>query len=86
MNFIKGKGKFFSNTSKDYEAILKTIGYQNLKHIKLTEHPEVVEEYEKLLRYYQPRMDITDQCIEKLVSGLKTRIGMLEKNIIMRRT
>lgn len=80
MKFTTGTGKFFTNMSKDYEAILKTVGCRS-SHVDIKKLDGLVEAYEKLLKSYQPKMDIADQRIDKLVNGLQTRIDMLEKHV-----
>lgn len=80
MIFSKGKGKFFTNTSKDFENILKIIGCDYLPK-NIDKLKDITKEYEKLLKEYQPKFDISEQRIDKLVNGLNTRISMLEKYI-----
>lgn len=80
INFSKGIGKFFSNTSKDYEDILKTLG-KDIVNIDIHALDGLSGEYRTLLLKYKDKMDINDKRIEKLVEGLNQRINKLETNI-----
>lgn len=78
INFNNGNGKFFSNTNKDYEEILKTIGdFSNIDFSKLD---EVVEEYRNVLEKYQGYTDSSQERINKLCEGLNIRIKKIQKN------
>ena len=80
INFSKGTGEFFSNTSKDYEDILKILG-KDIVNIDIHALDGLSEEYRTLLLKYKDKMDINDKRIEKLVEGLNQRINKLETNI-----
>ena len=73
MNFTNGKGKFFSNLNKSYEEILKVIS-KDINDIDFNVLNDLPLEYEKLLKNYQDKTDMSDARIEKLVNGLKYRI------------
>lgn len=78
INFNNGNGKFFSNTNKDYEEILKTIGdFSNIDFSKLD---GVVEEYRNVLEKYQEYTDSSQERINKLCEGLNIRIKKIQKN------
>ncbi len=68
-----GVGKFFSNTEKDYNEILKVIR-KDVKNIDISKLNGLVLEYKNVLQQYQPYTDSTQDRIEKLCQGLKTRI------------
>ena len=76
MNFMNGSGKFFTNTNKDYDDILKTIGTININPKQLD---GLCEEYHDLLQQYKDKIDMSDKRIDKLVNGLNQRINKLEK-------
>lgn len=76
--FSSGKGKFFSNTDKDYEDILKTIGKDNLR-IDLSKLKGICDDYRLILEKYQDKLDMSDKRKEKLVSGLDKRITKLSE-------
>ena len=80
MNFTNGKGKFFSNTNKSYEEILKVIS-KDIKNIDFNVLNDLPLEYEKLLKNYQDKTDMSDARVEKLVNGLKYRIENLKEFI-----
>lgn len=82
INFSYGTGKFFTNTNKNYEDILKVIG-KNIVNIDIHKLDGLCEEYHSLLEKYKDKLDMSDKRIEKLVSGLQQRIKKLESNIIM---
>lgn len=82
INFSYGTGKFFTNTNKNYEDILKVIG-KNIVNIDIHKLDGLCEEYHSLLEKYKDKFDMSDKRIEKLVSGLQQRIKKLESNIIM---
>ncbi len=76
MNFVNGSGKSFTNTKKDYDDILKTIGTIYI-------HPKqldgLCDEYHDLLQQYKDKIDMSDKRIDKLVNGLNQSIKKLEK-------
>lgn len=78
MNFEKGKGKFFSDTSKDYEDMLKSI--KDRKRLDLSKLDGLVQEYQEVLGKYQPYTDMTQERINKLCKGLDLRICKMKKN------
>lgn len=77
INFKNGNGKFFSNTNKDYEEILKSIG--NISNVDFSKLNGIVEEYRKVLEMYQVYTDSSQERINKLCEGLENRIGKLQK-------
>ena len=79
INFNGGVGKFFSNTEKDYNEILKVIR-KDVKNIDISKLNGLVLEYKNVLQQYQPYTDSTQDRIEKLCQGLKTRIEKFLKN------
>lgn len=80
IDFLNGCGKFFSNTNKNYEDILRTIR-KDITDINLDKLDGVCDEYQLLLESYADKMDISDNRIIKLVDGLTERIGMLKDGI-----
>lgn len=80
INFSNSKGKFFSNTNKDYEEILKSIGH-NISRIEITKLDGLVEEYREKLEKYKDYTDSSEERIDKLCEGLQYRINMLNKKI-----
>lgn len=80
MNFSSGTGKFFTNTNKDYEDILKVIG-KDIVNIDIHKLDGLCDEYRSLLEKYKDKLDMSSKRIEKLVSGLQKRIIKLERNI-----
>lgn len=76
--FSSGKGKFFSNTDKDYEDILKTIG-KDILRIDLSKLKGICDDYRLILEKYQDKLDMSDKRKEKLVSGLNKRITKLSE-------
>ena len=72
--------KFFSNTNKDYEEILKSIGH-NISRIEITKLDGLVEEYIEKLEKYKDYTDSSEERIDKLCEGLQYRINMLNKKI-----
>ena len=76
INFSSGKGKFFSNTDKDYEDILKIIG-KNILRVDLSKLKGICDDYRLILEKYQDKLDMSDKRKEKLVSGLNKRITKL---------
>ena len=79
IDFYNGTGKFFSNTNKDYEDILKCV--KDIKRIDIKALDGIVEEYKKTLENYKIYTDSSEERIEKLCEGLKIRIELLRKHI-----
>lgn len=80
IDFIHGAGKFFSNTNKDYEEILKNIG-NNITRIDITKLNGLVDEYRNILEKYKLYTDCSPERINKLCEGLATRIELLGKKV-----
>ena len=79
IDFYNGTGKFFSNTNKDYEDILKCV--KDIKRIDIKALDGILEEYKKILEKYKIYTDSSEERIEKLCEGLKIRIELLRKHI-----
>lgn len=80
INFSYGTGKFFTNTNKNYEDILKVIG-KNIVNIDIKRLDGLCDEYHSLLEKYKDKLDMSDKRIEKLVNGLQERIRRLENHM-----
>ena len=80
INFSYGTGKFFTNTNKNYEDILKVIG-KSIVNIDIKRLDGLCDEYHSLLEKYKDKLDMSDKRIEKLVNGLQERIRKLENHI-----
>lgn len=80
INFSYGTGKFFTNTNKNYEDILKVIG-KDIVNIDIKRLDGLCDEYHSLLEKYKDKLDMSDKRIEKLVNGLQERIRRLENYI-----
>lgn len=80
IDFIHGTGKFFSNTNKDYEEILKNIG-NNITRIDITKLNGLVNEYRNILEKYKLYTDCSTERINKLCEGLAIRIELLGNTI-----
>lgn len=80
INFSYGTGKFFTNTNKNYEDILKVIG-KDIVNIDIKRLGGLCDEYHSLLEKYKDKLDMSDKRIEKLVNGLQERIRKLENHI-----
>lgn len=80
INFSYGTGKFFTNTNKNYENILKVIG-KDIVNIDIKRLDGLCDEYQSLLEKYKDKLDMSDKRIEKLVNGLQERIRKLENHI-----
>ena len=80
MNFRNGKGKFFTNTSKDYEKIIQTLG-DDIKRLDVHCLDGLCEEYKSVLLKYQDKIRLSDMRIEKLLEGLEYRIKRLGEYI-----
>ena len=79
IDFYNGTRKFFSNTNKDYEDILKCV--KDIKRIDIKALDGIVDEYKKTLVKYKIYIDSSEERIEKLCEGLKIRIELLRKHI-----
>lgn len=84
MNFTHGCGKFFTNTSKDYNAILKSLDWDTIRAIPIQDLKGLTEEYYTLLKSFQNEMEYknkewSDERLKKLKDGLSTRIDLFEK-------
>ena len=84
MDFTHGYGKFFTNTSKDYNAILKSLDWDTIRAIPIQDLKGLSEEYYTLLKSFQSEMDYKnkewfDERLKKLKNGLSTRIDLFEK-------
>lgn len=80
IDFSYGTGKFFTNTNKNYEDILKVIG-KDIVNIDIKRLDGLCDEYHSLLEKYKDKLDMSDKRIEKLVNGLQERIRRLENYI-----
>lgn len=78
MNFVTGTGKFFSNTNKKYDDILKTV-LPDVGKIDVSLLDGLADVYEKLLKEYQNKTDMSDNRIVALYQGLKYRINKLKQ-------
>lgn len=79
ISFNSGTGKFFSNTNKDYDDILKYI--KNIKRVNVDNLDGIVNEYKEILEKYQPYTDMTEERKHKLCFGLELRINKLKQYI-----
>ena len=79
ISFNNGEGKFFSNTNKNYDDMLKYI--KNIKRINVNNLDGIVNEYKEVLEKYQPYTDMTEERKHKLCFGLELRINKLRKYI-----
>ena len=80
LNFYRGKGKFFTNTQKDYEQILETLGVE-IKNIDCSKLDGLEDEYKHILLKYQNKIQMSDTRIEKLTNGLQIRVNQLKNKI-----
>lgn len=78
MNFVTGTGKFFSNTNKKYDDILKIV-LPDVGKIDVSLLDGLADVYEKLLKEYQNKTDMSDNRIAALYQGLKYRINKLKQ-------
>ena len=78
MNFVTGTGKFFSNTNKKYDDILKTV-LPDVGKIDVSLLDGLADVYEKLLKEYQNKTEMSDNRIAALYQGLKYRINKLKQ-------
>ena len=80
MDFTHGNGKFFSNTEKNFDEILKVI-YDDVKNIDINLLNGLGDEYQKMLKKYQNQTDMSDNRIEALYNGLNYRINKLKQKL-----
>lgn len=78
ISFVNGNGKFFSNTNKDYEEMLKNLG--DLSYIDFDKLNGLVDMYREVLEKYQIYTDSSRERINKLCEGLEIRIKRLQKS------
>lgn len=76
LNFYTGSGKFFTNTNKDFDDMLLSIG-SGIKRINLHNLDGLPDLYKDMLKKYQVFTDISDDRIDKLYNGLIVRINKL---------
>lgn len=76
INFYDGKCKFFTNTDKNFSDLLKHIDLNNYNLEELKDIPKIFKE--KLIEY-QKYTDMSDERIEKIYNGLKSRISYITK-------
>ena len=74
MNFNERKGKFFTNTNKELNDIIKCI---NLSRFDLNKLKELPHKYAQKLIEYKEFTDMGNERIEKLKQGLEKRIESL---------
>lgn len=84
MDFTHGYGKFFTNTSKDYNAILKSLDWDIIRAIPIQDLKGLSEEYYAFLKSFQREMEYknkewSDERLKNLKNGLSTRIDLFEK-------
>ena len=79
ISFNNGEGKFFSNTNKDYNDMLKYI--KNIDRIDVDKLDGIANEYKEVLEKYQSYTDMTEERKHKLCYGLELRINKLKKYI-----
>lgn len=84
MNFNKGTGKLFSNTSKDFEDLLKLLS--NPSRFDPSGLQEVAEKWNELLERWQDDTKMENRKIELLVDGFKHRIHKFEAFLEMTKT
>ena len=78
INFSYGTGKFFTNTNKNYEDILKVIG-KNIVNIDIKRLDGLCDEYHSLLEKYKDKLDMSDKRIEKLQERIRRLENYIEK-------
>ena len=76
LNFYTGSGKFFTNTNKDFDDMLLSIG-SGIKRINIHKLDGLPALYKDMLKKYQVFTDISDDRIDKLYNGLIVRINKL---------
>lgn len=76
INFCDSKCKFFTNTDKKFSDLLKYIDLSNYNLEGLKDIPKIFKE--KLVEY-QKYTDMSDERIEKIYNGLKSRISYIMK-------
>lgn len=84
MDFTHGCGKFFTNTNKDYNAILKSLDMDTIRAISIQSLNRLSEEYYVFLKSFQSEMEYknkewSDERLKKIKNGLSTRIDLFEK-------
>ena len=84
MDFTHGHGKFFTNTNKDYNAILKSLDMDTIRDILIQNLKGLPEEYYVFLKSFQSEMEYknkewSDERLKNLKDGLSTRINLFEK-------
>ncbi len=80
MNFNDGVGKYFTNGNKKFSAFLDPI--QDFQRFNLGKLSGIEKEYEAVLRKYADYTEMSEQRIEKLVAGLKMRVGLFERKVM----
>ena len=76
MNFFDGNCKFFSNVNKKFSDLLK---YIDLNNYNLEELKDITESFKEKLKEYQYYTDMSDERIDKIYHGLKSRINNVIK-------
>lgn len=79
VSFGDGIGKFFMNTNKKFSQFLEIV--EDITRIDIAKLDGLVNEYEKVLKKYKTYTEISEERIDKLVSGLELRIKNLENYI-----
>lgn len=78
LNFFEGYGKFFYSTHKKYDDILKVI-LPDIKDVDFCLLDGLDKDYEEILKKYQVKLDMSDNRLNRLVTGLKYRINKLKQ-------
>ena len=84
MDFTHGYGKFFTDTKKDYNSILKSLDMDTIRAIPVHRLKGLSEEYYVFLKSFQTKMEYKNkewskERLKKLKDGLATRIALFEK-------
>lgn len=84
MDFTHGCGKFFTDASKDYNVILKSLDMDTVRAIPIQNLKGLSEEYYAFLKSFQNEMEYknkewSDERLKNLKNGLSTRINLFEK-------
>lgn len=84
MDFTHGCGKFFTDASKDYNVILKSLDMDTVRAIPIQNLKGLSEEYYAFLKSFQNEMEYKnkewlDERLKNLKNGLSTRIDLFEK-------